>query len=83
MIRVLSLLLLAAGQEAPLPLMGARVRARGVSGHVETDEGVRFRLELPSPGSFELSFHHPRLDTIGIDEMGWTVLSVPEEGLRG
>lgn len=73
---------LATGQDAPRPLAGARVWARGVRGHAMTDEGGGFQLELPGSGSHELTFHHPRLDTIGIDEMGWTQLSVPEAGLR-
>lgn len=66
--------------DAPVPLSGARVRVWGVEGEVEADGAGRFRLELPGPGTYELTFHHPRLDSIGIEDMGWTPVRVPEGG---
>lgn len=69
--------------QAPRPLTGARVWARGAGSSTETDDGGRFRLELPAAGAFELTFHHPRLDSIGIEEMGWTTVAADGPGVSG
>lgn len=70
------------GEPAPLeahPLSGARVRARGAETITAvTDARGRFRLPVDGPGAYELTFEHPRLDSLGVESPGWFPVHVPE-----
>jgi protocatechuate 3,4-dioxygenase beta subunit len=46
------------------PLEGAEIRLEGTQWEATTDAQGRFRLEVPVEGSYELTFHHPVMDSL-------------------
>ncbi len=48
------------------PLSGARVAVIGTAASTVTDSGGAFRLERIPPGAYSVSFHHPRLQELGV-----------------
>lgn len=49
------------------PLSGARVSLRGTPFVGISDDGGRFRIQLPDTATYLLAFEHPRLDSLGYD----------------
>ncbi len=55
------------GGTAPVPLVGAEVVLEGTSYTATTGEEGRFTLNAPVAGEYNVTFHHPRLDSMGFD----------------
>lgn len=54
-------------------LAGAFIEVAGLERHVTSDAGGRFTIDSVPPGTYQLSFRHPVLDTLGFQSAAFTV----------